>query len=70
MWSLSILWLQMSHFIRSVSDHGKCSIKLKLSNVRVHSHVIWEFSVVAMATGDKNLSKQGKMVIFVILCDT
>ena len=31
MQSLSPIWLKMSHFIRSVSDHGKCVIKLKLS---------------------------------------
>ena len=29
--SLSTIWLKMSHFVRSVSDNGTCSIKLKLS---------------------------------------
>ena len=29
--SLSTIWLKMIYFIRSVSDHGKCGIKLKFS---------------------------------------
>ena len=62
--SLSTIWLEMSHFIRSVSDHGKCSIILKLSTVGVHSCVFWKFSVVAMATGAKNWSKTEENGLF------
>ena len=51
---LSTIWRKMSHFIRSVSDHGKCGTKLKLLTVEVHLCVVWEFSVVAMATAVKN----------------
>ena len=51
--SLSTIWLKMSHFIRSVSDHVKCGIILKLPTVGVHSCVFRKFSVVAMATGAK-----------------
>ena len=54
MWRISTIWLQMSHFIRSESDHGKCGIILKLPTVGVHLCVFWQFSVVAMATGAKN----------------
>ena len=53
MQSLSTILLKMSHFIRSVSDHGKCGIILKLSTVGVHSFVFRKFSVVAMATDAK-----------------
>ena len=49
---LFTIWLKMSHFIISVSDQGKCGTKLKLSTVEVHSRVIWELSVVSMATVD------------------
>ena len=42
---LSTVWPKMSYFIRSVSDHGKCRIKLKISTVGVHSCVCWEFSI-------------------------
>ena len=52
--SLSTIWLQMSHFIRSVSDHGNCGIILKLPTVGVHPCVFGTFSVVAMAMGAKN----------------
>ena len=51
--SLSTIWLKMSHFIRSVSDHVKCGIIVKLPTVGVHSCVFWNFSVVAIATGAK-----------------
>ena len=37
--SLSTIWLKLSHFIKSLSDHGKCSIILKLSTVGDHSCV-------------------------------
>ena len=37
--SLCTILLKMSHFIRSVSDHGKCGIILKLSTVGVYSCV-------------------------------
>ena len=60
MWSLSTKLLKMSHFIRSVSDHGKCGIKLKLPTVGVHWCVFWEFAVVAMATAVMNKSKTAK----------
>ena len=50
----------MSHFIRSVSDQGKYGTKFKLSTVEVYSYVVWEFSVVAMATAVKNWSKTDK----------
>ena len=52
--SLSTIWLNMSHFIRSVSNHDECGIKLKLLMVGVDLGVFWEFSVVAMATGARN----------------
>ena len=58
MWSLSTIWLQMSHLFRSVSDHGKCGIELKLPTVGVYSCVFWNFSEVAMATAVINTSKQ------------
>ena len=54
----STIWLKMRHFIRSVSDHGLCGIKLKLSPVGVHLSVVLLVSVVAVATGSKNLSKK------------
>ena len=57
MWCLSTIWLKMSHFIKSVLDQVKCGTKLKLSTVEVYSCVVWEFSVVAMATAVKNESK-------------
>ena len=44
----------MSYIIRSVSDHGKYGIILKLSTVGVHSCVDLVVSVVAMATGATN----------------
>ena len=56
MWRITTIWFQMSHFIRSVSDNGKCGIILKLPTVGVHLCVFWKFSVVAMATGAKNYS--------------
>ena len=59
-WSLSTIWLQISHFIRSVSDHGKCGIELNLPTVGVYSCVFWEFSVIAMATALMNMSKTEK----------
>ena len=31
MQSLSTIWLKMSHFIRSVSYHGKCGIESKVN---------------------------------------
>ena len=37
--SLFTTWLKMIHFIRSVSDHYKCGIILKLLTVEVHSCV-------------------------------
>ena len=52
--SLSTIWLKMSHLIRSVSDHSKCGIILKLPTMGVHLCVFGKFSVVAMATGAKN----------------
>ena len=51
--SLSTMWLKMSHLIRSVSDHGKCGIKLKVPTMEVHSCVVVVLSDVAMATGAK-----------------
>ena len=54
----STIWLKMRHFIRSVSDHGLCGITLKLSPVGVHLGVVLIVSVMAMATGTKNLSKK------------
>ena len=66
MWCLSTIWLEMRHFIRSVSDHGKYGTKVKLSTVSIHSCIVSAVSVVAMATGVKNLKKTGKMDIFVI----
>ena len=62
--SLSTIWLKMSHFIRSVSDHAKCSIILKLSTVGVHSCVFGNFSVIDMATGAKNQSKTEENDLF------
>ena len=44
----------MSHIIRSVSDHGKYGIILKLSIVGIHSCEDLVVSVVAMATGATN----------------
>ena len=44
----------MCHFFRSVSDHGKCGVILKLLTVGVHSCVVLVVSVVAMATVTKN----------------
>ena len=58
MMCFSTIWLKMSQFIRSVSDHGLCGIKLKLSPVGVHLSVVLLGSVVAMATRSKNLSKK------------
>ena len=63
MQDLSIIWLKMSHFTRTVSDHGKCGTKLKLSPVEVHSCAVWVFLVVAMATRGENLSKTEKKEI-------
>ena len=60
MQGLSIIWLKMSHFTRSVSDHGKCGTKLMLSPVGVYSCAVWVFLVVAMATRGENLSKTEK----------
>ena len=60
MWSLSTIWLKKSHFIGSVSDHGKCGIKLKFPTVEVHLCIFWEFSVVAMAAAVMNKSKTAK----------
>ena len=48
----------MSHIIRSVSDHGKYGIILKLSTVGVRSRVDLVVSVVAMATGATIKQKQ------------
>ena len=59
----------MCHFFRSVSDHGKCGIKLKLSTVGVHLSVVLIDSVVAMATGAKTqefIKNRGIFVICVI----
>ena len=42
------------HIIRSVSDHGKFGIKLKLSTVGVHSRVDLVVSMFAMAMGATN----------------
>ena len=67
--SLSTKWLQMSHFIISVLDHGKCGIILKLSAVGFHSCVFSKFSVVAMAAGAKNWSKQSKNGNFCNFCN-
>ena len=50
---LSTIWLEVRHFIRSVSGRGKYGIKLKLSTVGVHSCIVLVVSVVAMATGVK-----------------
>ena len=36
---LLTIWLKMSHFIRSVLDHGKCGTKMKLSPLEVYSCV-------------------------------
>ena len=47
----------MCQFSRSLSDHGKCGIKLKLSPVEFHSYVVLLVSVVAIATVAKNQSK-------------
>ena len=47
---LLTIWLKMSHFIRSVLDHGKCGTKMKLLALEVYSCVAWEFSVVAIET--------------------
>ena len=60
MQGLSIIWLKMSHFTRSVSEHGKCCKKSKLSPVGVHSCAVWVFLVVAMATTGENSSKTEK----------
>ena len=54
----------MYHFFRSVSDHGKLGIILKLSTVGVHSCVVLVLSVVAMATEAKNYSKTEKKCSF------
>ena len=70
MQGLSIIWLKMSHFTRSVSEHGKCGKKLKLSPVGVHSCAVWVFLVVAMATTCENLSKNRKISIFCNFCNT
>ena len=51
---LSSIWLEVRHFIRSVSDHDKYGIKLKLLTVGVHSCMVLVVSVVAMATEVKN----------------
>ena len=61
---LSSIWLEVRHFIRSVSDHGKYG-KLRLLTVGVHLCMVLVVSVVAMATRGKNL-KKGKMDTFVI----
>ena len=42
----------MCHFLRSVSDHDKCGVKLKLSTMGV-----LVVSLVTMATGAKNKTK-------------
>ena len=47
---LLTIWLKMSHYIRSVLDHGKCGTKMKLLPLEVCSCVVWEFSVVAIET--------------------
>ena len=41
----------------SVTDHGKCGIKSKLSTLGVHSCVVLVVSVVAMGMGAKDKSK-------------
>ena len=51
---LSSIWLEVRHSIRSVSDHSKYGIKLKLLTVGVHSCTDLVVSVVAFATGVKN----------------
>ena len=37
---LLTIWLKMSHFIRSVLDHGKCGAKLNLFPLEVNSSVV------------------------------
>ena len=54
MQSLSTIWFQMSPFIRSVSDHVKCDIQLKVSTMGVNSCVVLVVLVVAMVKGAKN----------------
>ena len=53
-----------THFIRSVSDHGKYGNELKISTMGGHSCVSRQFSVVAMATAVKNYSKDSKKAAF------
>ena len=60
MMCLSSIWLEVRHFIRSVSDHGKYGIKLKLLTVGVHLCMVLVVSVVAMATGGTNFKKEEK----------
>ena len=55
----------MCHFFRSMANH---SIKLKLSKVGVHSCVVLLVSVVAIATGAKNLSKSEEKLTFFVVC--
>ena len=49
--------IYIMRFIRSVSDHDKYGIKLKLSTVGVHSCVVLVVSVVAIPTVAKNQLK-------------
>ena len=51
---LSSIWLEVRHFIRSVSDHDKYGIKLKPLTVGVHLCMVLVVYVVAMATKVKN----------------
>ena len=52
---LLTIWLKISHFIRSVLDHGKYGTKLKLLPMEVYSCVVCEFLVVAMKTTAKKI---------------
>ena len=50
---LTFLYINLHIFFRSVSDHCKCGIRLKLSAVVIHSCLVLVVSVVAMATRAK-----------------
>ena len=66
---LSKIWLKMSHFIRSVSDHGKYDIKFKVSIMGVHSCVVMVVTVLAIKREPKFNQKQRKMFIFSNFCN-
>ena len=68
--SLSTIWLKMSRLIRSVSDHGKCGIKLKVSTMEVHSCVVVVLSMLPWQRKPRCNQKQRKNGHFCNLCDT